>query len=429
MANASIIEDASPTEGGKKRVSLGFQLFLSLANIVIWLAIIPIQQLLLPSQIAQIDAANKEAGLSLILFATGITGVIAQPIIGAISDRTTFRLGPRRTWLAIGVVIVSLLLVLQSFATSIAVLAIEVAVYGFAMDMLLAPILTIIPDRIPVSQRATVSAFVGLAQPVGIVIGSILIAQVIRSVQGSYYAIAGLLFVVIALFVLLDREKPLSKEELPPFSLKTFLSTFFSPLRTADFVFTWCGRFLATLSQIILVTFMLYYLKDIIHYEKLFPGQASEQGVAMFQVINTVSVVISTIITGFLSDKVQRRKPFVIAAGLIMTVALALIALIPTWTMVLVVAVLFGIGFGIFLSSDIALATQVLPEGQDVQKGQNLGKDLGLISVANVLPQVLVPLFSFLAFSVFHSYTALFIMAAVAAVLSAVFIIPIKKVR
>ncbi|GCE28063.1 MFS transporter [Dictyobacter alpinus] len=421
-----VAESLHTTDVGENqppRVSLGFQLLLSLANMAMWLAIIPLQQILQPLQVSIIDPVNKVSGLSFVLAVTGITSVIAQPVVGALSDRTTFRLGRRRTWILVGMIFSVLLLLLQANAPSILILAIEAGIYGFAIGMIMTPVLTIIPDRVPLSQRATASAFVGLAQPIGIVVGSILIAVIIKSVQGSYYAIAGILFVAVALFLFFVREEPVAKTDLPAFNLKDYLISFFEPLKERDFTLTWVGRFLIIFAQILLLEFMLYYLKDVIHYERLFPGQTAEQGVSMFQVINTVFVVISTLASGIISDKLQRRKPFVIAAGLIMTIALLLIAFTQSWILVLVTAAIFGIGFGIFLSADVALATQVLP------KNHNLGKDLGLITAANTLPQLFIPLVSFLAFNVLQGYPALFSIAAVFTILGALAIIPIRSVR
>ena len=50
-----------------------------------------------------------------------------------------------------------------------------------------------------------------------------------------------------------------------------------------------------------------------------------------------------------------------------------------------IAAAVLGIGFGVFTSVDFALLTQVLPTSTD------RGKDLGVLNVANALPQVLAP--------------------------------------
>ena len=412
--------DQAPT----KPVTPLFQLLLSLANVVVWLSIIPLYQLLLPAQVAVLDPQNKIATLSFIIFIAGITSVLAQPLAGAFSDRTTSRFGRRRPWIVGGMLLVVVALLFMANAPNIPLLAVELGAFGLVMGAVLSPVLAIIPDMVPIRQRATVSAFVGLAQPLGTLIGIILIAQVIKSTQISYYAVAGILFVIILVFAIFVRETPIAKESVPPFSFREFWSHFFiNPVKYPDFGYTWIARFLVILAQTILVEFILFYLNDVVHYEKLFPGQTAQQGVSIFQGIYTITLIVSTIIAGIISDRLQRRKIFVIIASIIMTIALLLLAFIPGWTTVLIVAAVFGVGFGIYISADIALATQVLPQVQ------SQGKDLGFITAANILPELLFPVISFVAFGIFHGYPALFTIAAIATLLGALCILPIKSVR
>lgn len=86
-------------------------------------------------------------------------------------------------------------------------------------------------------------------------------------------------------------------------------------------------------------------------------------------------------------------------------------------------AVILGIGFGTYLSVDLALASQLVPKAQD------RGKDLGLINTAIFLPMLVAPAIAGIALGVFHSYTVLFVVLTIAAALAAVLIIPIKQVR
>ena len=419
----SLIEE-STYHTQTKKVSLGFQLLLSLANIVVWLSVIPLYQLQLPAQIAVLDPHNKAASLAFIVFIAGIAGLISQPIAGALSDRTTSRFGRRRPWMLAGALFGSVALLLMANAQSIALLAVEVTMFGLAIGMVLAPVIAIIPDRVPEQQRATVSAFVGLAQPVGTLLGIILIAQVIRSIQGSYYAIAAILFVVILLFVLTIKETALPKDTFPPFNFIAFAKSFFvNPIKYPDFGFVWLARFFVIMAQTIVATFILFYLQDVIHYDKLFPGQTAEQGVSIFQLVYTLFLIVSSIAAGVISDRLQKRKWFVIAASVIMTLAFLLLTLVPTWTSVLVVAAVFGIGFGIFVSSDVALATQVLPSKKDQ------GKDMGLIYAAATLPELLFPLISFVAFGLLNGYPALFGIATVSTLLGTICILPVKSVK
>ena len=68
-----------------------------------------------------------------------------------------------------------------------------------------------------------------------------------------------------------------------------------------------------------------------------------------------------------------------------------------------------GIGQGIYLAIDVALAASVLPEG-----GKEAAKDLGVLNIANAVPQSLAPAIApiFLAIGAGNNYVALFAAAA-----------------
>ena len=86
-----------------KAVDPSFQVLLSLANVVIWLSILPIGQILLPLQIAAFGASSKFTNLAIATAVGVLAAVITNPIAGALSDRTTSRLGRRLSARSIGV--------------------------------------------------------------------------------------------------------------------------------------------------------------------------------------------------------------------------------------------------------------------------------------------------------------------------------------
>src|SRR3546814_14234586 len=76
----------------------------------------------------------------------------------------------------------------------------------------------------------------------------------------------------------------------------------------------------------------------------------------------------------------------------------------------LIYAALIGIGYGAFMSVDMALMTQVLPKAD----GEATGKDLGILTTAVNIPQILSPVFAAWLLSLSGGdYTALFIAAIV----------------
>ena len=100
-------------------------------------------------------------------------------------------------------------------------------------------------------------------------------------------------------------------------------------------------------------------------------------------------VIITSVIGGPLSDRMGKRKPLVILSSAVIAAAALILAFAPTWAGALIGASVLGIGFGCYLAVDFALITEVLPTAL------NRGKDLGVINIANSLPQVLAPLIAF----------------------------------
>jgi MFS family permease len=84
-----------------------------------------------------------------------------------------------------------------------------------------------------------------------------------------------------------------------------------------------------------------------------------------------------------------------------------------------------GIGLGTYLAVDLALITDVLPD-----KENDAAKDLGVFNVASTLPQIVAPASApvILALSG-GSYAAIFLTIAVAGVLAALVIVPVKGAR
>ena len=103
--------------------------------------------------------------------------------------------------------------------------------------------------------------------------------------------------------------------------------------------------------------------------------------------------------------------------------AALILAFFPVWPGALAGAAVLGIGYGAYLAVDFALLTQVLPLAAD------RGKDMGIINVANSLPQVVAPALALAAVTQWGGYRSLFLVAAVIGLLGAVFVVKIKSVR
>jgi MFS family permease len=106
-----------------------------------------------------------------------------------------------------------------------------------------------------------------------------------------------------------------------------------------------------------------------------------------------------------------------------MAAAAVLMAVWPTWTGVVVAAVLLGLGFGTSSAVDLALLTQVLPNAAD------RARDLGVLNIASSLPQVVAPVVAGALVTGAGGYPLLYTVAAVVGVIGAVLVYRIRSVR
>jgi MFS family permease len=136
-----------------------------------------------------------------------------------------------------------------------------------------------------------------------------------------------------------------------------------------------------------------------------------------------VFVIVVSIASGVLSDRNGRRKPFVLAAGVLQGAAAVVIAVVPSLATTIVAAALLGAGFGCFLAVDQALATQVLPDAD------HYGKDLGIMNIAMAVPQALGPLLGAFIVHVTSGFTGLFVASAIFGILGGLSVLRVRSVR
>ncbi len=407
-----------------RSVSIGFILALALANVVLFMCYVGIGGLLLPLQISNIDPANKVVNLGIVASISVLLALIGNPLAGALSDRTTSRFGRRRPWIFIGAIVSALALMIMMSAQSIIMILIGWSAFQLFSNCALAALTAIVPDQVPEAQRGTASGIIGLAISVGSILGAIIIGFVIKVPTPSYFLLLVLVLVILMSYSLFLREKVLPKEYVQKFHIGAFLKNFWvNPRKHPDFAWAWLTRFIPGFGYFLGTGYLFYYLQDAVHYEKLFPGQGIEQGVSTLTIISTLVSLVSTLFGGILSDRFKRRKLFIVLANMIITAAMFVFGLVPSWPVLLVNVAVLGLGFGTYVAVDTALVTQVLPSVND------RGKDMGIINIANTLPQSLAPVVAAYIISTTHSYFALFTIGAVITLLGILVVRPIKAVR
>ncbi|MCU1517439.1 MAG: transporter [Pseudarthrobacter sp.] len=364
-----------------------------------------------------IDEANKEAILSLVTTCGAAVSLVANPLFGALSDRTVSGFGRRAPWILAGAILGTAALLAMSGATAVALMVLFWCLVQLGANAAYAAITAAVPDRVPVLQRGGVGGLAALGQTGGIFLGAVFGAVVSGNYMVGYALCAAALLLSVLPYLFHRNDPPLPRELRPPFSWGSFLRGFWiSPRLYPDFAWAWLTRFLVNVCNQMTIVYLLFFLRDVLKHEDPALGVLTLTG------IYAVMVMITAVIAGPWSDRLGRRKPFVIGSSAIIAVAGLTMAFFPVWTGALIGAGILGVGFGAYLAVDFALLTQVLPLAAD------RGKDMGIINVANSLPQVFAPGLAFLAVTFFGGYSTLFISAAVIGVLGAVFVVKIKGV-
>jgi MFS family permease len=368
-------------------------------------------------QAISIDAPNKEAILSLVTACGAAVSLVANPLFGALSDRTTSRFGRRSPWVLAGAVLGTAALLAMSGAASVALMVLFWCLLQLGANAAYAAITAAVPDRVPVKQRGGVGGLAAMGQTLGILTGAVFGAVVAGNFMVGYWLCAGALLLSVLPYLFHRNDPVLPKDARPAFRLRTFARGFWiSPRLYPDFGWAWLTRFLVNVGNQLTIVYLLFFLRDILKHEN------PESGVLVLTGIYAVMVMITAVVAGPWSDRVGRRKPFVIGSSATIAMAGVIMAFFPVWPGALGGAAVLGIGFGAYLAVDFALLTQVLPQAVD------RGKDMGVINVANSLPQVVAPALAFVAVRYAGGYMSLFITAAVIGLLGAVFVVKIKGV-
>ncbi|MFE9686697.1 MFS transporter [Streptomyces sp. NPDC006285] len=405
------------------RLSTPVLLAYALATLGMWMAMLTPVILTLAVRVEQLDPAHKEARLSLILGAGAVVGLVSNPVFGRLSDRTTSRFGMRRPWL-LGSVVVGLggLTVIGTAGSVVGVL-VGWCIVQCAFNVMLAAMLALLPDHVAPRRRGLVSGILGMCQALAAVGGTALAnltspASTLSFVAPGLVALAAVIWLVS---ILPDRR--LDPAERPPWSLSELARSFWvNPARYPDFGWAWLSRFMILLAVSCVLNYQVYYLKDEIGLNTDDANRMVGIGVG----VQTLLVMIGSNLFGWLSDRMGRRKIFVVVSALIASVGLLVLATGRSVPLFLFAMALVGLGQGVYFAVDMALVTEVLPDSRG-----GAAKDLGVINIATVLPQSIAPAIApvFLALGTGQNYTALFLAGTAFAVAAGLTIWPIRGVR
>lgn len=305
------------------------------------------------------DVINTLLGLFVI--AGQLTATFAQPVWGALSDRTRSRFGRRAPYLVLGALGVALSAFALSGADSLLVVFGVIVLSQIASNAVQGPYQALSPDQLPDSQKGASAGLKTFLELLAVLCSGIAVRQLLATNQTATLAIllAGVALISVLVTVLAVPEgypaesvvsnRPQATPDNMP--LRRLLTTEYRALHW------WLlNRFLFWAGLVALRGFIIGYLRDV-------GGFATNEALALsgdFTVLLGLGVVLVTIPAGALSDRVGRVR-LIAAAGLIGVVGAALLIVTRSIPLLQIAAVVAGAGGGMYFSVNWALVTSLVP--------------------------------------------------------------------
>jgi MFS family permease len=359
--------------------------------------------------------------LSLVAGTGAFLAMFANPFFGKMSDRTSSPLGMRRPWMVIGLFGGSAGTLVVALAPNIGVVLFGWCIAQVFFNALLAALVAVLPDQVPVAQRGSVAGVLGICLPIASVGGTYVVQLFTGNTLAMFLAPCAIGGFFILLFAATLHDRRLVAADKPVWSLREFANSFYvNPRKNPDFAWAFASRFMFVLAYAFLTTYQAYYLLEKLgSAEDDVPRQLFLATSAMSSV-----VVAASLLGGWLSDRTGRRKVFVGAASFVFGLAMFAIALSSSFNGFVAGMALGGLGFGLYTAVDLALVTDVLPDPASA------AKDLGVMNIAGALPSSVAPAIAPAILAMGGgSYSVLYGVAGACAVLGAGAILRVKRVR
>lgn len=375
---------------------------------------------LLPQRLRDIGVTSPEALLGTISAVTAVVSLVSNLLFGNLSDRTRGRFGRRAPWILAGGIIAGISLTLIGVLDSPLTITVSYCVAMVGLNMMLAPAVAVLADRVPMKVRGTMSAFYGggLASgaPLGALVGA---AFITTSLPG--FVLGGAFMAGSAVLALAVWPRERSAVDLPPAAtgFRELLRSFRPPRNAPDFYLAFAGRLFMLVSYQMIMAYQLYIVQDHV-------GQTvaeSARTIATMSVILLVVSLVGSVAAGPVSDLIGRRKLPVVLSSVLFAVGIAMPWIWPTPMGMFLFAGIAGFGYGVYTSVDQALNVDVLPDEEQA------GKDLGILNLSTTAGQTVGPLLTSALVVSTGGYGIVFPVAIVAALLGAFFITRIRSVK
>jgi Na+/melibiose symporter-like transporter len=312
--------------------------------------------------------SQKNTYLGLMTLSGLLLAMAVQPIAGAISDRSSFRWGRRRPYILLGGIVVLLLIPGIGIVESYAAIFLVYCLLQVSANMAQGPYQAFIPDMAPEERRGLASGVKTLLEIVGgiglvyivIILGSRFMGEGNTWIWLVLMVLMALLLTAMLITLITVRERPGNAGSKQPLFPTLYQSYKIDVGKSPGFIIFLVSRLLFIMAMTTLQSFALYYFRDMIKVAN--PATATVELMAALG-IGMLAVIYPA---GRLSDRIG-RKPVLISSGLIGAAGILMLLFGPSYGYIIVGGILQGVAVGAFMSSNWALATDLVPKTEEAR--------------------------------------------------------------
>ncbi|RKT87707.1 Major Facilitator Superfamily protein [Saccharopolyspora antimicrobica] len=410
------------TRTAPPRVGARFIILFALATLGIWMAINTPAMVTVALRVGEVDPVGKTTSYSVVSGVGTLVAVIANPLFGRLSDRTTSRFGMRRPWMITGILGTAVGAVVVGTSTGLAGVIIGWLLMQAFANAAIAGTFAVLGDQVPEEQQGLLGGLVGMTSGGSVVLGTFFVQLFPTEplLQMGIPVAAALIFLLLFAVQLKDRR--LDATQRPRFSAKEFAGSFwFNPRKAPDFAWFLLSLFLISVGIGVVSTYLVYFFQDRLHIATADLANAAFRANLVLMAVTTAV----SFLAGYLSDRMDRRKPPFALAALLAAVGISVMVLGGSMLWAYVGIALVGVAYGSMSGVYLSFAMATLPDSD------NIARDLGIVNIALTLPFSLVPFAApaILAIGGGSNYTALFLVSGALSLLGWPVLSRIRKVR
>lgn len=372
-------------------------------------------------------APGHEEVLGYITGTAQLVYLVISPIIGIWSDRTRSRFGRRTPFIFLGSGIGLAGLVVMGLAPDLLIVGAGWVLGMSGWSIAGAAIQTLQADKLPEQQRGKVSALTGLMTQIAPVIG-IGIAYAVSSSTFLIFLIPGLVGAVLLALLPIFKPEGSSREleRGSDVTVRSIVASYgFSVRKYPDFAWNWLGRFIFFIGLYFNTTFGTFFYAQRLDL----PVREVAGIVATIGMLGVVAAAAGALLGGFLSDKLKRRRLFVLLAAVLFVAGAVTEAFAWSLPQLIIGAVIMQMAIAVFATVDQAIIFAIIPDRSEA------GRYMAVVSFAQKIPSAVAPLLASVVITIGavgaeKNYTILYLSGAVFALVGGLMILlKVKAVR